>query len=567
MITYKKASAGDVRPALDLALRVFMAFEAAEYEPGATCRFKDDIVYNNAAIQNWERGMNSMYVAMDGDEIIGVIGEKGGNGHINLVFVDGAYHRGGIATELMNRMICDLKLRGFDKITLFSSTYGLPFYLRYGFTPIGGEQRSDGFTFIPMAYEPNEIWDVLDQNGNKTGRYAERGRMMRTGDYHLVVHVWKHNDRGEWLIDQRKPRYGDDGLDGKWETTGGAAVAGDDSLNAALRETKEELGIDLDPSLGTLFKRTPRLSDNGHTWFEDVWVFKHNEPIESVAYDGGEVCCAMWATVGKIRDMMASGEFVKSELYPYFDELAEKYTPYYLAYERRYQAVYAAGATLWGHSADDDVLINTLTEWIEKHDLRGKKVVEYACGEGSIGVILSKLGCIYHGVDIAPSAVSRSKQKLTEYPDASVSMLDMVNERVDGLYDAAIDSMGLHMIVTDAGRKQYLGNVNAALKDDAPALFFRESYRADLKSYQVGSIKEWIDITGEDYEKSDIRHITNDGVAYTVNIPLVPARAKNKADYIKEMNEAGFVVESFVEMDASDAISHSATLYVRKGRV
>lgn len=30
-----------------------------------------------------------------------------------------------------------------------------------------------------------------------------------------------------------------------WETTGGSAVAGDDSLTAALRETKEELGIDL----------------------------------------------------------------------------------------------------------------------------------------------------------------------------------------------------------------------------------------------------------------------------------------------------------------------------------
>ena len=26
-----------------------------------------------------------------------------------------------------------------------------------------------GFDFIPMAYEPNDIWDVLDKDGNKTG--------------------------------------------------------------------------------------------------------------------------------------------------------------------------------------------------------------------------------------------------------------------------------------------------------------------------------------------------------------------------------------------------------------
>ena len=36
-----------------------------------------------------------------------------------------------------------------------------------------------------MTYKPNGIWDVLDEHGNKTGRYTERGRKMATGDYHL----------------------------------------------------------------------------------------------------------------------------------------------------------------------------------------------------------------------------------------------------------------------------------------------------------------------------------------------------------------------------------------------
>ncbi len=48
MITYRKATADDIRPALDLALKVFMEFEAAEYEPEATLRFKADVVYNAA---------------------------------------------------------------------------------------------------------------------------------------------------------------------------------------------------------------------------------------------------------------------------------------------------------------------------------------------------------------------------------------------------------------------------------------------------------------------------------------------------------------------------------------
>ena len=100
----------------------------------------------------------SMYVARDGDKIVCVVGEKWSNGHINIIFVEGHYHRRGIATKLMNHIVCDLKLRGFDKITLFSSPYGLPFYLQYGFTPTDVEQHSDGFIFTPMAYEPNEIF-------------------------------------------------------------------------------------------------------------------------------------------------------------------------------------------------------------------------------------------------------------------------------------------------------------------------------------------------------------------------------------------------------------------------
>ncbi len=239
-------------------------------------------------------------------------------------------------------------------------------------------------------------------------------------------------------------------------------------------------------------------------------------------------------------------------------------TPYYLAYEKRYQAVYASGVKLWGHSADDEILIGTLTDWVEKNGLRGKKVVEYACGEGSVGVILSKLGCIYHGVDIAPSAIARSKEALEKYPNATVSLLDMVNERVEGLYDAAVDVMGLHMLVTDRDRKKYLDHVNAGLRANAPALFFRESYRKDLPSHTVDSIEQWVEITGDDYQTPAPRQITVNGKIRTVDIPLIPARAKNKTDYEKEMTESGFVVENFIEMDISNAIVHSATLYVRK---
>ena len=32
-----------------------------------------------------------------------------------------------------------------------------------------------------------ELWDVLDENRNKTGKLIERGKPMRSDEFHLVV--------------------------------------------------------------------------------------------------------------------------------------------------------------------------------------------------------------------------------------------------------------------------------------------------------------------------------------------------------------------------------------------
>ncbi|MDF2636847.1 MAG: Acetyltransferase domain, partial [Pelosinus sp.] len=49
-----------------------------------------------------------------------------------LMFVDSEYQRQGIATELMRRMVYELKIRDFDKIVLNSSPNGLLFYRHFG---------------------------------------------------------------------------------------------------------------------------------------------------------------------------------------------------------------------------------------------------------------------------------------------------------------------------------------------------------------------------------------------------------------------------------------------------
>jgi len=177
---------------------------------------------------------------------------------------------------------------------------------------------------VPTWYRKGyEVWDVYNSKREKTGRFHERGKLMPSGDYHIIVQVWKRNSKGEWLIDKRSARYDNNDIDGKWETTGGCAMAGEDSLTAALREAKEELGIALDPSKGTLFASNAQKWEDGHTAFVDVWVFEYDEPIESEKINLQEVCETKWATMDEIRKLIMAGEFL-IEWYPYFEELAER---------------------------------------------------------------------------------------------------------------------------------------------------------------------------------------------------------------------------------------------------
>ncbi len=241
--------------------------------------------------------------------------------------------------------------------------------------------------------------------------------------------------------------------------------------------------------------------------------------------------------------------------------------PYYTSYEKRYQAVYAAGVDRWGHSHEDLVLYNALKAWVEQNSLRGKKVIEFACGEGACGVILSELGCIYHGVDISPSAIKKARETLADYLDASAEVLDMVKDTVIGRYDAALDCMGLHMLITDSDRSRYLQNAFSSLIDGAPMLFFRESYRRDgVYDGIVESIEEWSRITGDDYVTPQPRPVrrSDNGEVSEVYIPLLPARAKDQNGYVSELQSVGFTVERFIEMDSSSAIPFSASIYVRK---
>ena len=100
-----------------------------------------------------------------------------------------------------------------------------------------------------VEYVPDaEIWDLYDENRELLGKDHVRGEQLPIDGYHLVVHVWIRNSKGEYLIAQRSANRQTYPL--MWECVDGSVIKGEDSLQGALREVKEEVGVDLLPKKG-----------------------------------------------------------------------------------------------------------------------------------------------------------------------------------------------------------------------------------------------------------------------------------------------------------------------------
>ncbi len=155
-----------------------------------------------------------------------------------------------------------------------------------------------------------ELWDVLDENGNKTGRVVERGISMSKGEYHLVVFVWIKNSNGKFLISKRSENKA--GAN-KWETVGGSAIIGETSIQAALREVKEELGIDLNAEEGTFLKRLKIEANN--SWFGDIWLFNTEVNFSEIVLQEEEVSDVKWASKDEVLNLILNGKFFNGSIY------------------------------------------------------------------------------------------------------------------------------------------------------------------------------------------------------------------------------------------------------------
>ena len=159
-----------------------------------------------------------------------------------------------------------------------------------------------------------ELWDILDESGKKTGRIVTQGTPLKQGEYRLIIDAWIINKNDEFLISKRIPTKQPE--PNKWNPVCGSAISGEESISAALREVKEELGIILDANNGKLIKRFKVW--NG---IVDVWLFRQEVDIDRVVLQKEETDDVMWATSKVVKQIIDNGDFISYERIPYVDEL------------------------------------------------------------------------------------------------------------------------------------------------------------------------------------------------------------------------------------------------------
>lgn len=149
-----------------------------------------------------------------------------------------------------------------------------------------------------------ELCDVVDQFGKRTGRVVTRGTKLASDEFYLAVHVWIRDESNQYLVQQRALHLKSG--PGVWSTTVGYVMSGEESIDCAIREVNEELGIRLLPTHLTRIER--HVLDNR---VEDIWMADVSRNSIGTPVPGDEVADYKWVPRHELKRLVNHGEFFR----------------------------------------------------------------------------------------------------------------------------------------------------------------------------------------------------------------------------------------------------------------
>lgn len=154
-----------------------------------------------------------------------------------------------------------------------------------------------------------EILDIIDEEDHVVGS-APFSEVHKNNHLHRIIHVFVVNSKGEILLQLRshnKPTY-----QGYWTMSiGGHVSSGEDYIDAAIREGKEELGLVIDTKDLEFLGKNDYVNDVGHKIKYQVYKLYSDGPFTPDPYEADKV---EFFSLDAIREMIENGEKFHQEM-------------------------------------------------------------------------------------------------------------------------------------------------------------------------------------------------------------------------------------------------------------
>lgn len=160
-----------------------------------------------------------------------------------------------------------------------------------------------------------EQYDVLDENGTKTGQALPKSEVHERELWHGSAFIWIYNSKGELLLQHRsadKKLYAS-----VWDVSvGGHISAGDDPLTTAVREAQEELGVDVAKEnlifLGNCTDEDVMIDGKMHREHDYVFLLPAEIAEDQLVLQASEVTNAKWIPVRQLEADLQQPDWKKS---------------------------------------------------------------------------------------------------------------------------------------------------------------------------------------------------------------------------------------------------------------
>lgn len=174
-----------------------------------------------------------------------------------------------------------------------------------------------------------ELLDVLDENGIKTGQVLPRKEVHKQGLWHRIIVVAIVNEKNEILLQQRS--HDKDKNPDMWDiSVTGHLSSGQDSIMAATREISEEVSVSLGYSVDVKdfrfmfsYRKEEFVNENHYDrQYYDFFILRQaGLTDENIKFQSSEVQDTKFVTISELNQMREDNLLVNRD--ECYDALAE----------------------------------------------------------------------------------------------------------------------------------------------------------------------------------------------------------------------------------------------------